>query len=244
MEAFLDCREAGASIRASFIMKTRALFFCLTLAAAGSARANPEVLRAVGHQFGRTVQDSVILLRGAGTVAEPVEWTAYSRDAFRPQDILRIRVAMDGAAWNATAAGSGPRVLDRAPPRPLEGARLRQRSSQARAVAAKAAVLAKTTFATVDYQLAANAETGAPEWGMALKDDTGYEVGFVVVSAETGAVLFQDWTPRVRTTAEKEAENNEGERAARAVKRTARRAWNWTDNARRETGNFFRELFR
>lgn len=225
------------------MISPRFFLFLASLAACDLAHANPEVLRAVGAQFGKSVQDQVILLRGSGTVAEPVDWTAYSRDAFRPQDILRIRVVLEGTQWKATAAGSGTRVLNPAPPRPLDAAQLRQRSSEARAVAGKAAALAKATFASVDYQLAANAETGAPEWGMALKDDTGYEVGFVVVSADTGAVIFQDWTPRVRTAAD-EADDGEGERAARAVKRTARRAWNWTDNARRETGNFFRELFR
>lgn len=224
-------------------MLQRLFLLAASVTVCASAHANPEVLGAVGAQFGKSVQEQVILVRGTGTVAEPVEWTAYSRDAFRPQDILRIRVAMEGTKWSAAAAGSGTRVLNPAPPRPLDAALLRVRSSEARQVAGKAAVLAKATFASVDYQLAANAQTGVPEWGMALRDDTGYEVGFVVVSADTGAVVFQDWTPRVRTAAD-EAADGEGERAARAVKRTARRAWNWTDNARRETGSFFRELFR
>ena len=123
----------------------------------------------------------------------------------------------------------------------LKSQDLRYRSADARVVAAKAAALAQATIASIDYQLAANAATGAPEWGLALKDDTGHEVGFVVVSGETGALSFQDWTPRV---AAKPGPESEGERAAKAVKRTARKAWNWTDNARKETRNFFRELFR
>jgi hypothetical protein len=217
---------------------------CL-LAPAGPLRANPEVLSAVGRQFGDSVQANVLLLKGSATVAEPEQWTAYARDTFRPREILRIQVQRENNVWTAAAAGSGTRVLDRAPGRPFDSQRLRVRSADARRAAAKAAVQAQAVFAGIDYQLAANPETGAPEWGLALRDDTGYEVGFVVVSAETGAVSFQDWTPRVRTTARNPADAAEGgEQAAKTVKRAARRAWNWTDNARKETGNFFRELFR
>lgn len=223
-------------------MKTL-LLSCL-LAAPGALLANPDVLGAIGRQFGTSVQANVLLLKGQGSVAEPTEWTAYARDTFRPQDILRIRVSRVDGSWQAVAAGSGSRVLDRAPARPFEASRLRLRSEAARQEAGKAAVTAKAVFAAIDYQLAANPQTGQPEWGLALKDETGYEVGFVVVSAETGAVTFQDWTPRVSTAQRRAAEADGGERAARAVKRAARRAWDWTDNARKETGNFFRELFR
>lgn len=213
------------------------------LAAPALLHANPDVLAAVGRQFGASVQANVLLLKGSGSVAEPAEWTAYARDSFRPQDVLRIRVSRVDGAWQASAAGSGSRVLDRAPQRPFDASLLKLRSEAARQEAGKAAVTAKAVFAAVDYQLAAHPQTGAPEWGLALKDETGYEVGFVVIAADSGAITFQDWTPRV-TPAQRRAEESEGERAARAVKRTARRAWNWTDNARKETGNFFRELFR
>ncbi len=204
--------------------------------------ANPEVPAAVAQSFGTATSESLILLKGSSTTAEPVEWTAYARDAFRPADILRISVKQDGLLWKATPAGAGARILDRVPTLPVDFKKVLYRSADARVVAAKSAALAQTTFASIDYQLAANAETGTPEWGMALKDDTGYEVGFVVVSAATGAVSFQDWSPRVpASTAD---EGDEGERAAKAVKRTARKAWNWSDNARKETRGFFRELFR
>lgn len=208
----------------------------------GVAQANPEVPRAVSQAFGDAVANGILLLKGTANTAEPVEWTAYSRDAFRQQDILRISLKLEGAQWKATPAGAGGNILSPVPPRPVDFARLRYRSADARAVASKAAALAQTTFATVDYQLAANPQTGAPEWGMALKDDTGYEVGFCVVSGETGALSFQDWTPRVAAGGSTPA--SEGERAAKAVKRAARKTWNWTDKARSETRSFFRELFR
>ncbi|HCN77296.1 MAG TPA: hypothetical protein DIT13_08910 [Verrucomicrobiales bacterium] len=240
IQALVECRHDIASLEA---MSSRFILPILALAFSGSLHANPEILDAAARQFGGTVRENAVLLRGAGAVSDPVEWTVYSRDAFRPKDILRMRVRLEGPAWVASADGAGSRILDRVPPRSLDSSRIRVRSSLARATAAKAAALAKATFVSVDYQLAANAETGAPEWGLALLDETGYETGFVVVSAENGAVLFQDWTPRVRAAADSQPDS-EGERAARSVKRTARRAWNWTDNARRQTGEFFRELFR
>lgn len=214
------------------------LLACITT----DLRANPEIPRAVAQSFGENVAGSLLLIKGTATTSEPVEWTAYARDAFRPEEVLRITVRMDAALWKAVPAGAGTKVLSPQPPKTIDFNRLRVRSSEARAVAAKAAALAQTTFATVDYQLASNAETGAPEWGMALKDDTGYEVGFCVVSAETGALSFQDWTPRFATAPA--TPSSEGERAAKVVKKTARKAWNWTDKARSETKSFFRELFR
>jgi len=218
---------------------------CLTflfIAGLTSLKANPEVPTAVAQSFGTAISDGLLLIKGTGTTAEPTEWTAYARDAFRAADILRISVKLDGAAWKASPAGAGTRVLDRVPSRPIDFKKLLYRSADARVAASKSAALAQTTFASIDYQLAANPETGTPEWGLALKDGTGYEVGFVVVSAQTGAVSFQDWSPRVPSTAD--SAGSEGEQAARAVKRTARKAWNWTDNARKETRGFFRELFR
>jgi len=223
-------------------MKQLLLPFLALLTSLGSAHANPEIPRAVAQSFGENVAGSLLLLRGTATTSEPTEWTAYARDAFRPEEVLRITVRMDAAQWKAAAAGAGSKVLNPAPPKTLDFTRLRIRSAEARVVAAKAAALAQTTFASVDYQLAANAETGVPEWGLALRDDTGYEVGFCVVSAESGALVFQDWTPRF-VTAPATAQS-EGEKAAKAVKKTARKAWNWTDKARSETKSFFRELFR
>ena len=223
-------------------MKTCLLTLLLISAASLELRANPEIPRSVAQSFGEAVASGILLIKGTATTGEPSEWVAFSRDAFRPEEILRISVKMEGSMWKATASGAGSKVLSPAPSRKLDFSRVRQRSADARVVAAKAAALAQTTFATVDYQLASNEDTGSPEWGLALKDETGHEVGFCVVSAATGALVFQDWTPRF-ASAPSMAES-EGERAAKNVKRAARKAWNWTDKARTETKGFFRELFR
>lgn len=216
----------------------------LALAAAvPHASANPEIPAAVARRFGSATADSILLLKGTARTAEPSEWTVFARDAFRPQEQLRIQASLDAAGWKAEPAGAGQKVLSPAPARPLDFARLRVRTAEARVTAAKAAALAQVTFASIDYQLAANNATGAPEWGMALMDETGHECGFVVVSGESGALVFQDWTPKIGANAPDTA-GSEGERAARAVKKAARKAWNWTDRARSETKGFFKELFR
>jgi hypothetical protein len=223
-------------------MKTRLLTLLLISAASLELRANPEIPRSVAQSFGESVASGILLLKGTGMTGEPSEWLAFSRDAFRPEEILRVSVKMEGSLWKATASGVGPKVLSPAPSRKLDFAQVRQRSADARVVAAKAAALAQTTFTTVDYQLASNEQTGSPEWGLALKDETGHEVGFCVVSAMTGALIFQDWTPRFASASS--LAESEGERAAKNIKQAARKAWNWTDKARTETKGFFRELFR
>lgn len=218
------------------------LLLCCLLAGLSTLHANPEIPRAVAQSFGESVGGSLLLVKGSGTTSEPVEWTAYARDAFRNDELLRITVKMDASVWQAVPAGAGSRVLSPVPPKTIDFTRLQARSSEARVVAAKAAALAQTTFASVDYQLAANPDTGVPEWGLALKDESGYEVGFCIISAETGALTFQDWTARAGVTTT--SPQSEGERAAKAVKKTVRKAWNWTDKARNETRSFFKELFR
>lgn len=224
-------------------MKTRLLLLLPLLGLAFRLHANPEISQAVSASFGQAVAREILLLKGTGTTAEPAEWAVYARDVFRAEAQLRISVKMEGGQWKALAAGAGERILAPAPPRGLEFDRLKVRSSEARQAAARAAALAQITFVSVDYQLAANSVTGAPEWGLALKDETGHECGFCVVSGESGALIFQDWTPRFVSTAPP-VEEGEGERAAKAVKKAARKAWNWTDRARTETKGFFRELFR
>ncbi len=219
-------------------------FFALALITfTGSAQANPEVPGIISQTFGQAVADNVLLLKGSGTTSEPVEWVAYTRDAFRQEEILRINLKYEGTNWKASPDGAGSKVLSPVPARILDFSKLRTRSAEARVVATKAAALAQANFVSVDYQLAANTQTGAPEWGLALKDASGYEVGFCVVSGETGALIFQDWTPLTPPNGTAKASGG-GERAAQSVKRTARKAWNWTDKARIETKSFFRELFR
>jgi len=223
-------------------MKKTILTLAITTFASLSLHANPEIPRVVAQNFGEAVANGILLLKGTGATSEPTEWTAFSRDAFRPEEILRISVQMENAQWKATAAGAGSKILSPAPSRKLDFTQVRERSADARVVAAKAAALAQTTFGSVDYQLASNEATGVPEWALALKDETGYEVGFCVVSAATGALIFQDWTPRFATATPNQ--QGDGARAAKNVKQTARKAWNWTDKARTETKGFFRELFR
>ena len=78
-----------------------------------------------------------------------------------------------------------------------------------------------------------------------MQDATGYEVGFCIISAETGAVRYQSWTPKaVAGESRPTTPETEGERAAKKVKAEVRKAWNWGENAGRRTGGFFRELFR
>jgi hypothetical protein len=223
--------------------------FCLLAALATSLTstfANPEIPAAVSLSFGNAVAGNILLLKGSAATAEPSVWMVYAQDVFRPQEQLRIKASLSVGGWKAEPAGAGQKVLSPAPTQPIDFVRLKVRSSEARVTAAKAAALAQVTFSQMNYQLAANPSTGAPEWGMALLDETGHECGFVVTSGETGALLFQDWTPKIGATdpTVSSQPSSEGERAARALKKAARKAWTWTDRARVETKGFFRELFR
>lgn len=225
-------------------MKTLAL--CVLAAAIPfSLRANPEVRNAVAQAFGEAHAAKIILVQATPNAADPQQWSVYAADPFRPQEQVRSVVTLIGTVWKAEPAGAGS-LLNRTPPAPLDFTRVRVRSTAARAAVAQVAAAAQTTFASAGYQLAMN-ENGSPEWGLALMDSTGYEVGFCVVNAESGVVTFMNWTPRGGQSTPGGTDtdlSSEGRRAAQKVKEKSRQAWNWTEKAGRETGNFFKELFR
>ena len=223
-------------------MKTLTLAL-LTVALPLSVDANPELRAAVAQAFGEAQAAKIILVQATPNIADPQQWTVYAADAFRPTQQVRSIVTLTGTTWKADLAGAGS-LLNRTPPAPLDFNRVKVRSTAARDAVAKVAAAANTSFVSTAYQLATN-EAGSPEWGLALTDSTGYEVGFCVVNAESGIVTFMNWTPRGGQPVTKGSDtNSSGARAAQKVKDKARKAWNWTENAGRETGNFFKELFK
>ena len=208
------------------------------------SRANPEIGAAIAKEFGEATARNIVLVRAAANESDPVQWTVYSRDPHHEGRFVRSIVTSANGQWTAAAAG-GDTGLKRAPSRLLDVRKVGWNSRLAREAVAKASDLAKVSFAKVEYQLAANEDTGAPEWGLALQDATGYEAGFCIVSAETGAIRYQNWTPKeVAGAPRPSTPESEGERAAKKVKAEVRKAWNWTEHAGRQTGSFFRELFR
>lgn len=233
-------------------MKTNVLWFCVAVgitagAAMESQGADPELGAAIAQQFGEAHLRNVVLVKAPPSETDPVQWKVYAIDPYRDGQLLRMAAKRTNGKWDVVPAGAG-KLLQRVPKQRLDLRRLRIDSKEARGVARRQADLARVTFAKVDYQLAANEKTALPEWGLALQDKTGYEVGFCVISAETGAVISQDWTPKSVATApppdSKSKAERAGEEAARKVKRSVRKAWEWTEKAGRTTGGFFRELFR
>jgi len=176
---------------------------------------------------------------------DPIQWKVYSRDPYREGEFLRSIATKTNSGWDVAPAGAG-KLLKRAPSQRIDFKRLKVDSVEARRIATQAAALAKVKFAKIGYQLAASESDGTPEWGLALLDETGYEVGFCVVSGLTGALTSQDWTPKQEPVPSRPMSQSEkeGAEAAKRVKQGARRAWDWTEDAGRKTGSFFRELFR
>ncbi|MCB1276056.1 hypothetical protein [Prosthecobacter sp.] len=229
-------------------MKTALLLACF-LASASLVKANPEIATIIDQEYGAATSEGVVLLQSAASPGEPTAWNVYALDPFRPGELVRATLTLERNGWAPKAAGAGSKLLSRVPPQTISFNRIKYRSSDARRIAQQNAALARTNFVTAAYQLAANVTTGAPEWGLALNDSNGVEVGFVVISAETGAVIHQQWNnglssnvPGAPVTATEPG--SKGERAADEVKRSARRAWEWTGDTGLEVGRFFKRLFR
>ncbi len=221
------------------------LFLCLIVSVPVVNAASSEVGAAIIRQFGEAQLANVLLVTAVSNPNDPVQWRVYSKDVYRPGELLMTVVSRTANGWDATPAGAG-KLLQRTPSKSIDFKRLKVDAKEASRIATDAARLAQKNFASASYQLAANETTGAPEWGLALQSADGVEIGFCVISAETGALQHQDWTLDVAesSAAPKTRAEREGEAAARKVKQGVRKAWNWTEEAGRKTGGFFRELFR
>ncbi|MFN0075129.1 MAG: hypothetical protein ACKVY0_01510 [Prosthecobacter sp.] len=220
-----------------------ALLLIVLLASAASVQGNPEVATIIDQEYGAATSEGILLLQSPASAAEPEQWTVYARDPFRQGELVRALLTLDKEGWAPAANGAGTKLLQRVPTQPIAFNRVKLRSADVRKIAQQTAMLAKMNFVTAAYQLAANATTGAPEWGLALNDTNGAEIGFIVISAETGAVIHQQWGNDADGTDAAAPGGTKGERAAVEVKKTARRAWEWTGDAGLETGRFFKKLF-
>lgn len=227
-------------------MKTSLLLGLSLLVVGTSAlRANPEIATVINQEYGAATAEGIVLLQSPPSAAEPNQWAVFARDPFRPGEIVRSRLTLTNNSWAPKADGAGGNLLGRVPPQAIPFNRVRFRTSDVRRIAQDNAVLARMNFVSVQYQLAANATTSAPEWGLALLDLNGAEVGFVVISAETGAVLHQQWGNNYAgPNTDLPPPGSKAERAADEVKATARDAWQWSSESGREVGRFFKRLFR
>ncbi|MFO1485978.1 MAG: hypothetical protein U1F71_21635 [Verrucomicrobiaceae bacterium] len=214
------------------------------LAIARIAPANPEIATIIDQEYGAATSEGILLLQSAPSAGEPDQWSVYARDPFRPGELVRAVLTLENRSWAPKANGAGSKLLSRVPPQTIAFNRIRFRTSDARKIAQQNATLAKTNFVMVQYQLAANASTGAPEWGLALQDTNGAEVGFIVISAESGVVIHQQWSNGANDVSFTAPPGSRGEKAADDVRRTARRAWEWTGDTGLEVGRFFKRLFR
>lgn len=210
------------------------------------------VKSAILEAHGRAVLDGLLLLKGEGVGSEPMVWTAFAVDPHRKGDLVKLNVERSPgqSAWMVRSTGAG-NLLQRVPPARLDLARVKVGPMEALRAAQQGAALAKVPFVRAAFQLAAQAQTGVPEWALFLVDGAGKEVGFVVLSAETGAVTHQDFNiqpPKgarpVANAGDSADVGQRGEEAAKAVKDGMRKAWDWTEQAGRETKGFFKELFR
>lgn len=223
------------------ILASSFLLACATL-----AQANPEVATIIDQEYGAASSEGIVLLQSPASPADPTQWVVYVRDPFRVGELNRVVITANKSGWAPKADAAGSKLLSRVPPQTIAFNRIKYRSADARKIAQQNAMLSKTNFITVAYQLAANATTGAPEWGLALNDTKGTEVGFIVVSAETGAVIHQQWNNGIQGGgySDAPAPGSKGEKAAEDVRRTARKAWEWTGDTGVEVGRFFKRLFR
>lgn len=217
----------------------------LLLLGAPLLHANPEIATVIDREYGAATAEGIVLLQSVPSAADPVEWAVFARDPFRPSELVRAAVGLQNNSWVPKPVAAGRNLMGQVPSQAIAFNRVRFRTGDVRRIAQQSALLSKTNFATIQYQLAANATTSSPEWGLALLDIRGAEVGFLVVSAETGAVTHQQWNNRyIDPTVSRPPPGSKGERAADDVRRAARNTWNRTEDTGVEVGRFFKRLFK
>jgi hypothetical protein len=230
------------------MMKTALVLAVWGVAAVHGAEVLRPLTDAVTRDFGVATTQAARLLKSELSPATPTGWSLFASDPYRPGEQVKLKLerVSQGAliGWKAQSAGAG-QLLQRVPPLPINWSMVRLGPMEVERKAKQMAVLAKMPFTHIAYQLTTNPTSQRPEWGLVLADATLTEVGFLIIEADSGAVVHQDFQRRLppgggRVTKAEE----EGEEAARRVKEGARQAWDWTERAGRKTGGFFRELFR
>jgi hypothetical protein len=161
------------------------ILFALTGHAQVTAYA---ALRTVGSSRGEKVLKQVVAISGEGSGAQPNRWKVWIDDPAARGGVRELEVS-----GNQITAERTPAKSEWAGGKDMDLAHLNLDSDGAYQVATQEARTKGIEFSKVQFQLAADRETGKPGWTVQMSDAKDQRVGAIKVNADSGTIVNSAW---------------------------------------------------
>jgi hypothetical protein len=170
------------------------LFVCgstVLFAVTGHAQVTAyAALRTVGSSRGEKVLKQVLAISGEGSGAQPTHWKVWIDDPGARGGVRELEVSGDQITSERTPVKS-----EWAGGKDMDLAHLNLDSDGAYQVATQEARTKGIEFSKVQFQLAADRETGKPGWTVQMADAKDQRVGAIKVNADSGTIVSSAWGP-------------------------------------------------
>ncbi len=188
------------------------LFVCgstILFAVTGHAQVTAyAALRTVGSIRGEKVLKQVLAISGEGSGAQPTHWKVWIDDPGARGGVRELEVSGDQITSERTPVKS-----EWAGGKDMDLAHLNLDSDGAYQVATQEAKTKGLEFSKVQFQLAADRETGKPGWTVQMADAKDQRVGAIKVNADSGTIVNSAWGPDApKLAAQQRTADNSDER--------------------------------
>jgi len=145
-------------------------------------------LRTVGSSRGEKVLSQVLAISGEGSGAQPNRWKVWIDDPAARGGVRELEVS-----GNQITSERTPVKSEWAGGKDMDLAHLNLDSDGAYQVATQEAKTKGLEFSKVQFQLAADRETGKPGWTVQMTDTKDQRVGAIKVNADSGTIVSSAW---------------------------------------------------
>ncbi|MBV9878470.1 MAG: hypothetical protein JO025_27305 [Verrucomicrobia bacterium] len=145
-------------------------------------------LRTVGSSRGEKVLSQVLAISGEGAGAQPNRWKVLIDDPAARGGVRELEVS-----GNQITAERTPVKSEWAGGKDMDLAHLNLDSDGAYQVATQEARTKGLEFSKVQFQLAADRETGKPGWTVQMADAKDQRVGAIKLNADSGTIVSSAW---------------------------------------------------
>jgi hypothetical protein len=145
-------------------------------------------LRTVGSSRGEKVLRQVLAISGEGLGAQPNRWKVWIDDPAARGGVRELEVS-----GNQITSERTPVKSEWAGGKDMDLAHLNLDSDGAYQVATQEAKTKGIEFSKVQFQLAADRDTGKPGWTVQMTDAKDQRVGAIKVNADSGTIMNSAW---------------------------------------------------
>jgi hypothetical protein len=164
-------------------------------------------LRTVGSSRGEKVLSQVLAISGEGSGAQPNRWNVWIDDPAARGGVRELEVS-----GNQITSERTPVKSEWAGGKDMDLAHLNLDSDGAYQVATQEARTKGIEFSKVQFQLAADRETGKPGWTVQMADAKDQRVGAIKVNADSGTIVSSAWGAEAPNLVAQRTSENSDER--------------------------------